>query len=72
MFYSDNIGKYNEILRDLAKERDIRVIPHAWIRTEEDKERYIERDGVHFTVEGQEAFSDDWLNQAISLYNKGE
>ena len=68
----DNIGKYNEILRNLAKERDIRVISHAWIRTEEDKERYIERDGVHFTVEGQEAFSDDWLNQAISLYNKGE
>ena len=66
---ADNIARYNEILRNLAGEWGITVIPHAWIRTEEDKERYIERDGVHFTVEGQEAFSDYWLSQAISLYN---
>ena len=65
----ENIERYNEILRKVAKELGTSVLPHSWIATEADKEKYIEqRDGVHFTPEGQEAFSEYWLSQAISRY----
>ena len=63
-----NIGKYNQILRRLAKERGVEVIPHAWIQTETDRENMLEQDGIHFSLLGQETFSEYWLRAAIRLY----
>ena len=70
---AENIERYNKILREAAREFGFFTIPHTWIQTEEEREAYIELDGIHLTVKGQEVFSEYWLTKAISLYNnKGE
>ncbi len=66
---NEMIRCYNEILKDIARDAGIRLIPSAWLAESEDN---YEPDGIHLSLKGQEAFAENWLLKAYELINNAK
>lgn len=62
------IATYNAGLATLAKELEIELIAHV----AQENEAYFEKDGLHWSVQGQVHFAEQWLKAAYKAFNKGE
>ena len=61
---NENIKKYNSVLKKLADELNIQLIPHKWMNGNEDM---FEPDAVHLSVKAQENFAESWLMSAAQI-----
>lgn len=68
---NDNIKKYNCILKNIANEYGIPLIPHSWLK-DEAVDQLFESDGIHLSPQGQELFAKNWLTSAAKIINAKE
>ena len=62
------IATYNAGLAALAAELGIELIAHV----AQENESYFEKDGLHWSVQGQTHFAEQWLRAAYKAFNKEE
>lgn len=62
---NENILKYNGILKEISLEYDIPLCPNGWLLEKPDL--YYEKDGIHLSEKGHEAFALKWMEYATKI-----
>ncbi len=62
---NENVSKYNAVLREVSLEYDIPLCPNGWLL--ENLDLYYEKDGIHLSEKGHEAFALNWMENAIKI-----
>ena len=61
---NETVRSYNERLQGIAREAGVELIGQGWLS--EDEANY-EKDGIHLSVQGHEAFAERWLLKAYEI-----
>ncbi len=60
---NENISDYNGVLKEISLEYDIPLYTNGWLS--ENPDLYYEKDGIHLSEKGHEAFAMKWMENAI-------
>ncbi|MBR6794259.1 MAG: SGNH/GDSL hydrolase family protein [Clostridia bacterium] len=60
---NENISSYNGVLKEISLEYDIPLYPNGWLS--ENPDLYYEKDGIHLSEKGHEAFALKWMEYAV-------
>ena len=61
------ISEYNAVLKNIAADREIELIPNGWLSDSENMSELYEPDGVHLSAKGQKIFAAKWISAAAKI-----
>ena len=65
---NENIERYNARLQSIARDFGIKLCEHRYFHGDTDLDRWIDRDGIHLSLDGHRQLAQCWLTHAIQLF----
>ena len=65
--HNKTISEYNAVLKNIAAEQEIELIPNSWLSKSENMSELYEPDGLHLSAKGQKIFAARWISAAAKI-----
>ena len=65
--HNKTIYEYNAVLKNIAAEQGIELIPNSWLSENENMSELYEPDGLHLSAKGQKIFAEKWISSAAKI-----
>lgn len=67
---NENIVRYNNALKKIANNLDIKLIQNSWLGDCADMDSLFEIDGIHLSLLGHERCAEEWMQAAAKLFSE--